>query len=428
MPFIAINLMAVLVVGFLMSGCKSVAEKSSVKDATFGSGDAAKSSDVIWLDAANKKVTKGVCPAGTSVVNRDCDGLTGQQDMSLNEYKAKLRIALIKATLGGSSAEAQKMTQSESNLKRLKYKITMTGISNEQKTEYRRQIEELDKNFSKSLRQLTPEETTEFNAILQSLEWGHDVTYKEDQKSFKNALAPFRRIPIILPPPVAGTDGNPIKDQSIDSELVVDYWLRSADKFYGETKAGYTSGAANAVSIDNEMLGDCLKACPEYYSTLVCHFYCWHPSYKQVVPNVRGCFSQIARGRFLVSKNGSQLNLYPEMYDYCTYQDFEPLSVAGGVKKLEPYDQAKINSNKSSGAKPGVMGYLTENDADIFKAVMYTWFNPFAFSDAEQQKVLTDFYGRQKFSSVTVPTASSSGKMVDSTKFEGMKKWEQEQN
>jgi len=129
--------------------------------------------------------------------------------------------------------------------------------------------------------------------------------------------------------------------------------------------------------------------CPAYYSDLVCHFYAHMPSYETVIPNIRGCFSRLANG-YLQVPNGdgtSHNAVYPEMWDYCMYQDYDAV-----LGKTPSYDQATIDANKAAGNEVGVLRYMANSLRPVFKFVMYTWYEPNTFLQSDQQAILNQVY------------------------------------
>lgn len=184
---------------------------------------------------------------------------------------------------------------------------------------------------------------------------------------------------LVAPP--AGTDNNPL-----DVDAIVKYMLDTKAKFYDGNKPGFDVSDPKYATLPNinDFTG-CLGNNPQYWSTLVQHFYCLHPSYNSVIPNIRGCFSRLA--------NGSQVNgrgFYPEVFDYCMYQEYDAVQ-----QKVPTFDKDVIAKNKAlpNGAgRVGVMKYMTAEEEEVFKYVLYTWYNPFAFKVEDQQAVLDKFW------------------------------------
>jgi hypothetical protein len=191
-------------------------------------------------------------------------------------------------------------------------------------------------------------------------------------------------------------------DNALDVDLVVTAWKKVKADFYDSTQ-GYTHNPNGAAPPATEVR-QCLAACPGYYSDIVCHYYCWHPSYEQVSPNVRGCFTYLAKG--WASNNTPIRRLdpvtqqprplfYPEIYDYCLYaeKDGKGYDAVLNPTAPPPWDEAIINANKAAGRKVGVLKWVDDNEAAAFKHVMWTWYNPFAFKAEDQEKAINAFYG-----------------------------------
>jgi len=204
-----------------------------------------------------------------------------------------------------------------------------------------------------------------------------------------------------LAPPKPGTVNNALAKQA-----VLEKWNLVRETFYG---AGQASNLALAKKPTAKLPASseverCLNVCPGYYSDIVCHYYCWHPSYEEVSPNVRGCFSFIVGGAVKVPPSTSGISLpsvYPAIYDYCLYQKYDYAKSTEPVSnwntpdewKIPAYDPDLIAKNKSAGIRPGVLKWVDDNERDVFKHVMWTWYNVDAFSDADQQEVINKFYG-----------------------------------
>lgn len=200
-------------------------------------------------------------------------------------------------------------------------------------------------------------------------------------------------------------------DNTIDKDLVLKAWNKTREDFYiTPAGASHPPGlkAKPASPLDAEP-GQCLAACPAWWGDLVCHFYCWYPSYQPTNPNIRACFSGAARGTTRTESLGEagtsaprQL-FYPEVYDYCIYQDGDFVTNS----RVVPYDQTVIDKNKklslSPGAPnpaggaplnpmPGALEYVKKNQDEAFRYVMYTWYHPNTFSYVKQQEVIDEFY------------------------------------
>lgn len=174
------------------------------------------------------------------------------------------------------------------------------------------------------------------------------------------------------------------KDQSLAMKAeVLASWKKVKADFY-DSPAGYAAGTTAPPS--NEP-ASCLGACPPWWGDLVCHYYCWHPSYTPVDPNVRDCFSGAARGVMRNDTTPPRKLFYPEVYDYCVYQD-----AVFHKNRTPAYDQNLIDTNKRAGTLAGPLKWVHENEGEAYRYVMYTWFNPFAFDRADEQDVINEFY------------------------------------
>ncbi len=236
------------------------------------------------------------------------------------------------------------------------------------------------------------------------------------------------RVETISPTP--GTDNN-----KLNVKLVVTAMQKVQSAFYNsdQTKLVYAPSTVGNAPPASEIEA-CFGACPSYWSDLVCQFYCSHPSYNQVSPNVRGCFSNIVRGGFIVNRkapDGSvqplrnfpqDYAMYPKVYDYCLYASTTAAASAsdGGAEggatdggapgpvanpvvngfdvvlypsNMPVWDDDNIAKNKKAKKKFGVLKWVDDNEREAFKHVMYTWYNPNAFDMASQQEALNKFYG-----------------------------------
>jgi hypothetical protein len=392
-----------------ISACKTQSYDSAVLDIGLSPKDVGKPTSVLWLTTDNK-VHMGTCPALTAVVNRSCAGLIEDQTaVDLDAYKDKLKAAIMRQRPGGgpkataATIDPSTVLSLETKIKRLEDKVASGTFSDSEVASFKKQLEKLNGDYAKVNLKLTASEQKDFDEIVKFLEVGQDFTYDEGERRYNLARSGFNVVSKLKTPPFEA------KNEPMDVSAVLEYWNDVADKFYGKND-GYTSGTP--VSITAEPINSCFGACPAYYSTLFCHIYCWHPSYKDVVPNVRGCFSQIARGAFPVKKNNVQVTTYPEIFDYCMYQDFDPIAIKTGQKQLPAYDQTVIDANKASGTRIGVLKYMSQSEEAAFKYWAYTWYNPFAFSEADQQAVLDQFYATHPGVVSSVPRASHSGKSM----------------
>jgi hypothetical protein len=189
------------------------------------------------------------------------------------------------------------------------------------------------------------------------------------------------------------TTGSPL-----NVPLVVKAMKKLKSEFYGKTD---NFSPKRTPSWNNDEARQCLQACPEYYSDIVCHFYSWHPSYDRVSPNIRGCYTQIARGFYdsTIFPNASKSKglTYPQAYDYCTYQPFDAVTnqanLIPGTQKPNAYDPKLIAKNKAAGNRVGVNAWVDENEEEAFKHVMFTWYDTKLFTLESQQEALNEFYG-----------------------------------
>jgi hypothetical protein len=232
--------------------------------------------------------------------------------------------------------------------------------------------------------------------------------------------------------PVPGTDNN-----ELNVKLVVTAMKRVQKAFYptadanGVTPATEYEPSTRSQARQADEIKECFDFCPSYWSDLVCHFYCSHPSYALVSPNVRGCFSNIVRGGYSVQRkapDGSiqplrnfpqDFAMYPKVYDYCLFASTTGQATGGGTdaglgdgdvapapnpvehgfdvvlhgNDLPVWDDANIEKNKKAKKKIGVLKWVDDNEREAFRHVMFTWYNPNAFSMASQQEALNEFYG-----------------------------------
>jgi hypothetical protein len=191
-------------------------------------------------------------------------------------------------------------------------------------------------------------------------------------------------------------------DNALDIDLVLTAWKKVKADFYDSTR-GYTHNPKGAPPPATEV-EKCMMSCPSYYSDLACHYFCWHPSYQMVSPNVRACFSSLSQGKTTAGfrferpdavTGKPRVLYYPEIYDYCLYAEKDGKGYDGvlNMNTPPPWDEAIINANKAAGRKVGVLKWVDDNEAKAFKYVMYTWYNPFAFKLEDQEKAINAFYG-----------------------------------
>jgi hypothetical protein len=385
---------------------------SQAEDVNLSPSDLSQASTVIWK-GADTKVHKGSCPALSTASDRNCPGIAENGLLEFDAFKDKLfqTILLSRATpptkIPSSSADNTVMIRSlEGKIKRLNDRIAAGTLTPAETADFQSQVNTLNGDLANLKVVMTIAEQADFDLIVKNLDTGNDISLDEGERLFKLAVSPFGGGfgHSVLPPPAGDKDH---KMTPTEIAAVLDYWNAEADMFYGRNN-GYTGGSP--VSITAEPITNCLTACPAYYSTLMCHFYCWHPSYQLVTPNVRGCFTEIARGTFPVTKGGVQLANYPEMFDYCMYEPFDAAAIKAGGR-IPPYDQNLIDTNRKAQNKVGTLKYLTPVQADAFKFVTYTWYNPFAYDLQSQQTVLDQFYAKHP-GVVSAVTATSSGKAM----------------
>jgi len=193
-----------------------------------------------------------------------------------------------------------------------------------------------------------------------------------------------------------------IKDQALDVDLVLKGWNKVKDDFYRGSQPGFGTGpgkrpkkltAKNVTDAGEFEPATCINACPDFWSDIVCHYYCWHPSYEELPNNTRGCYTNVGRGTPLQTEARPNRRMhYPEIYEYCLYQPFDPIKVQQG-KAPPVYDSKEIKANKAAGKKVGVLKWVDDNEAASFKHVMFTWYGPRTFSIESQQEAINKFYG-----------------------------------
>jgi hypothetical protein len=201
---------------------------------------------------------------------------------------------------------------------------------------------------------------------------------------------------LVVPPP--GSTNNPIS--AADQALIVSAWKNAKKKFYDDQSGyfGFNNQSTGQLSWSRPAANQAPQysevatvPCPAYYGELVCHFYQHMPSYQHVIPNVRGCFSQLANGRLKIPARGNNPahdGVYPEMWDYCMYQDYD--AVAG--RNPGAYDLDLINTNKAAGNEIGVLRFLDDDIRPVFQFIMYTWYEPNTYVLADQQAILSQVY------------------------------------
>lgn len=184
-----------------------------------------------------------------------------------------------------------------------------------------------------------------------------------------------------LPLPRPGTDNNPI---NVDAFVAA--WLSEAKMLYGESSIYKARGSSSPPNVSE--IERCVNECPRHYSTLTCHYFCWHPSSRDVGfdwPNIRGCLTK--------PNSDVYQGFFPKIFDYCMYQEdyFEWVPGEFYLRPNEPLIRARKMANTRSD-RVGVLGYMNAQQEDAFKFVMYNWYNPFAFRQDDEQAVLDQFY------------------------------------
>jgi len=184
--------------------------------------------------------------------------------------------------------------------------------------------------------------------------------------------------------------------------------FKEAKNLYYDTQNGYGGykDASNTVKTgkpspaEAPAVGEIASVpCVANQSELVCHFYKHMPSYKNVIPNVRGCFSYLGNPQTGLkipdssAPGGSRPAVYPEVWDYCMHQPYDAVLHAPGVAGGPPYSAATIASNKAAGTELGTLRFLPKSIRTVFQFIMYTWYEPRTFAQADQDAILTAVYG-----------------------------------
>ncbi len=255
--------------------------------------------------------------------------------------------------------------------------------------------------------------------------------YEEAAGDSQDAVTTFSTIKPEWKGPTPGTTNN-----DLDGRLVLKGW-RTVAKVYSDkafmTYDGQgkeiTPPAGFAFPDGLAEATQCLGNPVPWWSDLAIHFYCWNPSYLTVSHNVRGCFSYVPRspqgpvnqhaglpdgglvwssavdggaavGTPVEPDYAQRILFYPEVYDYCLYQDYDQ-SRTTALQRFNVYvpnpefDTAVIDRNKRSGTKPGVMRWVDANAEwrETFKHVMFTWYDPDTYDWEQQQEIINQFYG-----------------------------------
>ncbi len=255
----------------------------------------------------------------------------------------------------------------------------------------------------------------------------------------KKSVSLYDKLQTKLPPeaPDGGSYNNLTEDKvpdvvaaavPLDVDRVVKAMQKVKDSFYPETgPAKYSSPAGYQPDLSEPE--QCYWACPSAWSDLVCQFYCGFPGYTPgVSENIHACFSDIARGYYnpgILDKNKQVFRgqgkfgfvTYSMIYAYCLYGEANSDTSDGGAeamadagtsasygfdfglygssKEFPLWDEEKALANKKSNRKLGVLKWVDDNIKSEFQYVMYTWYNPFAFTMKSQQEALNKLYGVQ---------------------------------
>jgi hypothetical protein len=378
----------------VLSRCKSVPAKSATKDVTLSSAALDEPLAVIWSDS-DGKVHYGLC--NVEPADRNCPGIQEPVGaVPIADYKDKLIAAILNKrpkVKKLADVEYSELNLLRTKIKRITTKIASGSLSEAEKNTLNAQLVKYNADLT-TKSALTADEQRVLDQVLDALNSGKSMTLDQGEDLYVLAIVPFGlglgvMSDLPLPPPGS------IKNQ-IEYQKVLAAWDEVADTFYGPDKKVYAKDTADQpVDITSEPISNCLSACPPYFSDLVCHFYCWHPSYKKVSPNVRGCFTSIARDNLVSKPNGANLNLYPEVFDYCMYQEFDQ-----AYDRKPAYNESLIAQRKSTNQKSdrvGVLKYMSKRQEDAFKYIMFHWYNPFAFDEVEEQKLMDEFYSKRSF-------------------------------
>jgi hypothetical protein len=211
--------------------------------------------------------------------------------------------------------------------------------------------------------------------------------------------------------PIPGSKGNKIS--AADQATIVTAWL-NAKKDYYDPGAKYVgaNGAAIAGPALSEVAG---VPCGASYSTLVCRFYAHMPSYAAVIPNYRGCFSYMANGGLQVptslwnpkattDSTTMRPSTYAEAFEHCLYQDYDKV-----LNKTPLWSTTEVAANRAKGkaGEIGVVRFMSPELRAVFKYIMYTWYEPATFDNADQAAILKAVY--DKYTPPSVPPAVGLG-------------------
>jgi hypothetical protein len=190
--------------------------------------------------------------------------------------------------------------------------------------------------------------------------------------------------------PIPGSTFNSISDNA--RRFIVEAVLEAKKTYYDDKK--YASSSPGSPPDFSEVAS---VPCGGSYGYLVCNFYAHMPSYASVTPNVRGCFSYMANGGLQVPQNlwgggtyGSgttRAGTYAEAFDHCLYNDYD---AAQG--RQPAWDTGTVAANKAAGTEVGVLKYLSPRVRAAFKFVMYTWYQPDTYKNADQVEIVDEIY------------------------------------
>jgi hypothetical protein len=246
-----------------------------------------------------------------------------------------------------------------------------------------------------------------FVLALLALVPGCASTLDEDVGGGEDAVTTFATIKPTWKGPAPGSTNN-----DLDAQGVLEGW-RKVEALYTQRQlrtydsAGRvrTPGADFNYPVGRQEAEMCLQNPVPWWSDLLIHFYCWHPSYEHVTNNVRGCFSYVTRqeqgpppiaGQPIDPTNQQRMLFYPEVYDYCLFQPYDQVKQEITGAPAPVFDTAEIDKNKqrrNGAGKVGVMKWTDDNMADAFKHVMFTWYQPMTYDMEQQQDVVNAFYG-----------------------------------
>ena len=181
---------------FIPVGCKTTDTDSGIKDSNFSKADLSKPSVVLWI-ASDGMVHYGSCPVNSSVVDRNCPNMTETETpIKTDEYKDKLveRIKLIRPKNKNTPAAPDATLAQALLLKidRIKAKLAAGGLTATEVTNFQKQLDDLEVQYSSAQVDLTNAEQADLDKIMDHLDTKH-VTYDEGERLFNLALSPFSK-------------------------------------------------------------------------------------------------------------------------------------------------------------------------------------------------------------------------------------------